>query len=613
MSPTRSIATGLLFLLLAAAGVIYVVARPKPLVEHREPERLEFKKPESSPAPTPIVREKLVSTRHSAAAPRHLKPIKQYEVQILTPSMAETFTTPATVNLSASANYTHELKSIEFYRSSGSTFCESLSTRVNLPKELKVGESRAAPYDVQWNIQEPGTVIIRAVATYTSGEQQVSPPVVIIIKTEQKSARTSSSVTTPEHLMRTTDLNRACPDLAEAINYRTALRVEPQSAVNICPDNPDDPLNTLTQLILRSDVISGTYSNTPSFEYWVNGGKILKEAQPIWDLTELKSRPGVYTVIAKADDGCDCTNIQTRTVVVTNSCTRADPLDPPENQGGGEEEPPPPTTIPTLPIDIRPIWDSNPTAAKRSTPKQARSQTPPESVEVPPPVPTPVPNTTTPHRANEKDWMKISWTPRVKSDDSVNIKVVYNRTTESFQVSNTAGEVSEELKLARLLRDWFGDDYQTFGDVRLRTAGLKCDSCNQEQYQSFDKEKLEWSWPLKPEDTGRQSFNIELWVKGEPRDKNVGQPAIAPEKIWASIDNKIEVTEPLLTRGTVYMGGGLFGVLGLGLCLRGFKAHLHVGDTYNVENAVAVGRNVTMTNTTVNQEASSNNLQNGEK
>src|SRR4029077_5235539 len=113
---------------------------------------------------------------------------------------------------------------------------------------------------------------------------------------------------------------------------------------------------------------------------------------------------------------------------------------------------------------------------------------------------------------------KVSWTPRVKTDDAISIKVVYNRTTEAFQVSDTAGDVSEELKLGKLLREWFGKDYETFADVRVKTAGLKCDSCNQEQYQSLDREKLEWSWPLKPEGKGIQSFNLELWVRGKPRD-----------------------------------------------------------------------------------------------
>ncbi|HEV2834770.1 MAG TPA: hypothetical protein VGW58_05610 [Pyrinomonadaceae bacterium] len=166
------------------------------------------------------------------------------------------------------------------------------------------------------------------------------------------------------------------------------------------------------------------------------------------------------------------------------------------------------------------------------------------------------------------------------------------------------------MKLGKLLRERFGSDYETLGDVRLRTAGLKCDACNQEQYQSFDKEQLEWSWPLKPEGAGRQSFNVELWVKAEPRDKNLGKPSIPPEKIWSRIDNKIDVTDRFLTRNTVYGGCGLCAVLGVGLCVRGLKIY-RIGDTYNVGQAVAVGRNVTMTDTTVNQEATTNNLQKG--
>src|SRR5262245_33403983 len=103
MSPSRSITMGVLFLLLAAAGVIYAIARPKPLIEPLEPERLQFEKPQPSPAPTVIVPEKSISIKHSAA-PRHLAPIKRYAVQILSPSMAETFAAPATVSLKASAD-----------------------------------------------------------------------------------------------------------------------------------------------------------------------------------------------------------------------------------------------------------------------------------------------------------------------------------------------------------------------------------------------------------------------------------------------------------------------------------------------------------------------------
>src|SRR6185295_11551509 len=90
---------------------------------------------------------------------------------------------------------------------------------------------------------------------------------------------------------------------------------------NACPANPRDPLNTDTQVRLES-YAAGVYSNVPAFEYWVNGGKLLSNrAIGIWDLSDVRLKPGEYTVVAKANDGCDCTNIQTKTVTVTNFCT----------------------------------------------------------------------------------------------------------------------------------------------------------------------------------------------------------------------------------------------------------------------------------------------------
>ena len=214
-------------------------------------------------------------------------------------------------------------------------------------------------------------------------------------------------------------------------------------------------------------------------------------------------------------------------------------------------------------------------------------------------------------RTEEKEWMKISWTPRVKTDDSVIVKVNYSRTSESLKVSDTLGQIAEELKLGKLLRDWFGDEYETFGDVRLRTAGLKCDSCLEERYQSFDKTQLEWSWPVKPEGQGSQSFTVELWVKGVPRARNSGRSPAPAEMVWSKTEYKVDVTEPFFTRNTIYAGGGLFAVLGLGLCVRGIKI-THIGDKYNIEQAGVVGSNVTMTNTTINQQAAGTNVQNGE-
>ena len=688
MFPRGLITAGVLLLLLAATGFIYVLARPAPLVQTLEPERLELDKPQPVATPQPVVHEKAITTKHLAAS-RHLKTPEEFAVQIFSPSMAQTFVAPASVTLKAAANHRRELKGIEFYRSFRSTLCQSLSIPAIFPKELKIGEAFSPPYETQWDIREPGTFTIRAVATYKGGEQQISSPVVIIANPRQSGEQDSSPEAGEPPVARASTrwpVNRTCPDLAESINYLTYLEISPVRRINVCPHNPLDPANTVTRLTLNSKVIFGRYGNFPLFEYWTTGGRILREGKTaIWDVSELVSRPGLYTVVARADDGCDCTSIEAETLAVTNSCTSCvsvawgcstdaglpsftanvgkfaiaekptfywtttkgnilkgqgtsnvvvdtrglaadeefvvsvgvdgllqycttqssttavvgfDPCGPPFNFGGPDMPLPRPLSDP--PIILLGIKDAS--AAKRSAPKPVRRDTQPPNVEIPSPSATPLPETHVRPRTNEKEWINISWTPRVKSDDSVTIRVVYNRSTESFQVSNIPGQLSEELKLGKLLSEWFGKDYQTFGEVRLRTAGLKCDSCNEEQFQSFDKEKLEWSWPLKPEGAGMQTFNIELWIKGEPRDKLSDNPALPAEKVWARLDNKVHVTEPFLTRNTVYAGGGLCAVLGLGLCVRGLKIY-RVGDTYNVGQAVAVGRNVTMTNTTVNQDS----------
>lgn len=629
MSRLTTIASGVLLLLLAASGLIYVMARQAPPLEDLEPQQLAFEEPQPSPVPKPTASPKsqppTISYRTvRAPRPRQPKPIKTFSVELISPSMAETFVAPANIVLKASANHEPELKGIEFYRSPEATVCRSLTKLMRLPEELKLGEALSAPYELRWNTPQPGTHTIMAVATYAGGEQQVSSPVVIIVTGPNRNER-PAAVPSPEpyrmfpddwERMRSSQ-NRTCPFVVGPIHYITTLRTD-RKGVNRCSENPIDPANTPMRLGIYSHVADGTYSNLPTFQYWTNGGKIINDGpRSIWSLAGVK--PGVYTIIAKSDDGCDCSNVNTQAVVVTNSCTPVssgvggDPVDPPENVGGGTDptvDEPPPDTI-TLPSTARPaerlvgagVAQETDNAGTREVEISQPTETQPDSA---PDKPHGRP------RTKEKEWIKISWTPRVKSDDSVTVKIVYDRTTDSFKVSDTAGEVSEELKLGKLLKEWFGKDYQVFGDVRLRTAGLKCDSCNQEQYQSFDKERLEWSWPLKPEGTGKQSFNVELWVKGEPRDRSSEKPSIAPEKVWSRTDNKVEVTNPFLTRNTVYTGGGLCAVLGFGLCVRGMKIY-RIGDTYNVGQAVAVGRNVTMTNTTVNQQAETNDMQNGEE
>ena len=225
-------------------------------------------------------------------------------------------------------------------------------------------------------------------------------------------------------------------------------------------------------------------------------------------------------------------------------------------------------------------------------------------------------NTTTPPvnvqpRLNEKEWMSVSWSPRVKTDENFSITVTYNRTTEALELTSAAGEISEELKLGgrfKSLKEKYGPEYEVFANARLVAAGIECNTCAQEQYQSLDREKVEWSWPVSPAGKGTQVFNVELWVKAESRDRQSGRQAIAAEKVWSRNNLKVEVAETILTRNNVLAGGSLCAVLGLGLCVRGLKIY-RVGDTYNVGQAVAVGRNVTMNNTTVNQEAAKQDAQ----
>ena len=914
MFPLKTFATGALLLLLAAAGFIYALTRPKPQLEDRELVQLRLQKePANEPREKIDTGELPVKSSITRVVTRQPEPLKTFAVKILSPRMAENFTAPAMVTLTATANRRRELRSIEFYRSPQGTVCQSLSDPEPFPIELKIGEVQSPPYQFVWNISEKSTEIVVAVATYANGEKQISPPVVFFVngneqydgpewkgwqppypsaqqvdhdfalKPEPTPTPTQDScpaitvkslpvdpksntvtfqatvsgnevpadVTFSWHVsaggivsgqntstinvavdktldprvvaaveighlpgicstfasasvsfeqppwitkelrdrlsqfrssienryagvirryielhgdrddcvdealleeatllkrylvefqgMKTEDLiivnaghsedergdldlteffegevvteelqktllrplalcrdrssvlaknygkpvNRSCPDIDEAVRYSTSLNIA--GSINTCPYNPRDPINTKTQLKLYSNVGEGTYSNYPTFEYWANAGKILnKEPEGIWDLSDVKLKPGVYAAISKADDSCDCTNIDIATVAVKNFCTPCLTMERkcssvPEERGlqfysanARQFAVAAATTFhwtttkgkitrgqgsPNIVIDTRELAAgerflvtlavgglmpycvnklSQPAVVEEFECREVRKFDEYGNVRIPGrrarrrPQPqeftesiTETPNNTgrpghgpvyeyeRPGPA-AKEWMKISWTPHVKTDDAVTVKVVYNRTTESFQVSDAAGNVSEEVNLEKPLAKYFGADYRTLGDIRLKTAGLKCDSCNQEQYQSFDKEKLEWSWPLKPEGAGTQLFSVELWIKGEPREIHLDKPLHPPEKVWFKTDNKVYVTERFLTRNTFYAGGGLCAVLGLGLCVRGLKIYRNTGDVYNVEQAVAVGRNVTMTNTTVNQQAAENKAQNGE-
>src|SRR5205085_10300517 len=97
--------------------------------------------------------------------------------------------------------------------------------------------------------------------------------------------------------------------------------LEEPHPINICPYNPKDPGNDRTQLDLGSRVTAGNYGRFPSFRFWSNAGRISGDGQTaIWDLSEVKLRPGIYSAIAVADDGCDCETVNAAQVRMTNFC-----------------------------------------------------------------------------------------------------------------------------------------------------------------------------------------------------------------------------------------------------------------------------------------------------
>lgn len=214
--------------------------------------------------------------------------------------------------------------------------------------------------------------------------------------------------------------------------------------------------------------------------------------------------------------------------------------------------------------------------------------------------------------AKEKEWIKIAWSPRAEIQRPFSVVVTYNRTSESVEVSNTAGEIVEALNLKgafKLLKEKYGAGYEVFASVRLkRPSAFECQgACDGDEFQSLDNEEAKWSWILTPGSGGKQIFNLELWVKGEPREGSPHQKPRAAERVWSKENLEVEVKEPVLTRNTILASSVLFTFVGVGFSIRGIKIY-RVGDTYNVENAVAVGRNVTMNNTTVNQNSENTNV-----
>jgi len=132
--------TGVLLLLLAAAGFIYVLARQKPSLEGLEP--LQLRLDEQTPILTSEI-EKPAPTK-SLLMKQGPNPIETFAVKILSPLMAERFIAPANVLLMASANRKSQLKSLEFFNSPSETVCQSLTNPERFPPELKIGEVRGS-------------------------------------------------------------------------------------------------------------------------------------------------------------------------------------------------------------------------------------------------------------------------------------------------------------------------------------------------------------------------------------------------------------------------------------------------------------------------------------
>lgn len=471
---------------------------------------------------------------------------------------------------------------------------------------------------------------------------------------------------------RAVPINRKCPNVDENIRFTTLLS-EPVP-INICPYNPRDPGNDLTHLDLGARVMSGNYGNYPSFRFWTNAGRIAGNGQTaIWDLSEVKLRPGIYSAIAVADDDCDCATVNATQVNVTNFCrpclklrrtcesnsladstqsfvAKAESFarqDANSYQwettagkviaGQGSNNVAIDTrslaegtefvvtvsvgglqrycvnrlsyhTVVGSPCPVEPrIFDEfgatqgeTRRAKRRPPPGSPGAEVPSESVAEAPQIGDPEKGP--PSVPGEKEWMKVAWSPKVKTDDSFAIVVTYDRTTEKVKVSDQAGETAEALNLAgafKLLKDKYGPDHRALANIRFDSAGLDVSFCR-EQYQSLDNPKVEWSCSVSPKKAGNQTFNLELWARAESRKKGVEPLRSEAEKVWSKNNLKVEVSAPILTKTTVFASASLCVVLGLGFSLRWLKIY-NTGDTYNVGHAVAVGRNVTMTNTTVNQ------------
>jgi hypothetical protein len=112
------------------------------------------------------------------------------------------------------------------------------------------------------------------------------------------------------------------PDpMIEFARYKTGKGIpdSPYQALNVCPLNPVDPLNTPLRIELNIGE-SGVVGNPLRATYFATAGKIFrKPTKSIWDLNGLPG--GTYSVAALVDDGCGNFSAPSTQVRVLNYCT----------------------------------------------------------------------------------------------------------------------------------------------------------------------------------------------------------------------------------------------------------------------------------------------------
>lgn len=113
-----------------------------------------------------------------------------------------------------------------------------------------------------------------------------------------------------------------CPDVAEKLYFFTNFSGGLKQ-INFCPYNVKDTKDQTKDLKFKLlNDVKGVYGTKLKYKYYTNGGTITGEGDNAeWDLTNVRFKPGYYTVVAKIDDDCGCNIVATKSVLITNYCT----------------------------------------------------------------------------------------------------------------------------------------------------------------------------------------------------------------------------------------------------------------------------------------------------